>query len=226
MKNKHLSFEERNIIERLVQAGKSNKAIAEVLGRSKSTIGRELERNCWRLRCREYRSEVAESVAKKRRKHERKSRISEKIWQEIFDRYNEDWSPEQISGALKLEGVYVSHETIYRRIYAEIKAGRLDSKHLRRDRKKRRRRLAKRVPRDLSKLSIEDRPDISSRAEFGHWEGDTVELIRGRSYIVTMVERNTRFLVVVLVPNKKAETIRNAILSMFRHFPQAVKKAT
>ena len=128
MKNKHLSFEERNIIERLVQEGKSNKAIAEVLGRSKSTIGRELERNCWRLRCREYRSEVAESVAKKRRKLERKSRISEKIWQEIFDRYNEDWSPEQISGALKLEGIYVSHETIYRRIYAEIKAGRLERK--------------------------------------------------------------------------------------------------
>ena len=81
---------------------------------------------------------------------------------------------------------------------------------------------------DLPKLknSIEDRPDISSRAEFGHWEDDTVELIRGRSYIVTMVERNTRFLMIVLVPNKKAETVRNAILSMFRHFPQAVKSIT
>ena len=125
MKNKHLSLEERNIIERLVQAGKSNKTIAEVLGRSKSTIGRELERNCWRLRCREYRSEFAEAIAKKRQKHERKSRISCGIWQKIFEWYNEDWSPEQISGALKLQSIFVSHETIYRRIYAEIKAGRL-----------------------------------------------------------------------------------------------------
>ena len=119
-RNKHLSLEERNIIERLVQAGKSNKAIAEVLDRSKSTIGRELERNCWRLKYREYRSKTADEVAKKRRRHERKSRISEKIWQKIFEFYNDDWSPEQISGALKLQSVCVSHETIYRRIYSEI----------------------------------------------------------------------------------------------------------
>ena len=225
-KKKHLSFEERSIIERLVQAGKSNKAIAEVLDRSKSTIGRELERNCWRLRYREYRSEVAEGIAKKRQKRERKSHISCGIWQKIFEFYNADWSPEQISGVLKLQGVCVSHETIYRRIYAEIMAGRLDQKHLRWERKKRRRRLAKRAPRDASKLSIEKRPDLSSRAEFGHWEGDTVELVRGQSYLVTMVERKTRFLAVAQVPNKKSDTIRDAILSMFRHFPQAVKSIT
>lgn len=225
-KEKHLSFEERNIIERLVQAGKSNKAIAEVLGRATSTIGRELERNCWRLKCRAYRSEVAERIAKKRQKHERKSRISEKIWEEVFRLYNEDWSPEQISGALKLRSIYVSYETIYRRIYAEIRAGRLDRKHLRWNRKKRRRRLPKRRPRDLTKISIESRPNLSSRAEFGHWEGDTVELIRGQSYLVTMVERNTRFLAVAHVENKRADTVRNAILSMFLHFPQAVKSIT
>ena len=125
MKNKHLSLEERNIIERLVQEGKSNKEIAATLTRSKSTIWRELERNCRRLKCREYRSEIAEKIAGKRQKRERKSRIPEKIWQKIFEFYNDDWSPEQISGALKLRGIYVSHETIYRRIYAEIRAGRL-----------------------------------------------------------------------------------------------------
>ena len=225
-KRKHLSLEERNIIERLVQAGKSNKAIAEVLDRSKSTIGRELERTCWRLRYREYRSEVAEGIAKKRQKRERKSRIPCGIWQKIFEFYNADWSPEQIAGVLKLQGVLVSHETIYRRIYAEILAGRLEREHLRWERKKRRRRLLKRPPRDPSKLSIESRPDLSSRVEFGHWEGDTVELIRGQSYLVTMVERNTRFLLVAHVPNKKSDTVRNAILSIFRHFPQAVKSIT
>ena len=85
MKRKHLSLEERSIIERLVQEGKSNKAIAEVLERSKSTIGRELERNCWNLKHREYQSKVADGVAKKRRRHERKSRISEVVWQKIFE---------------------------------------------------------------------------------------------------------------------------------------------
>ena len=64
------------------------------------------------------------------------------------------------------------------------------------------------------------------RAEFGHWEGDTVELVLGQCYLVTMVERSTRFLAVALVQNKKSETVRNAILSIFRHFPQAVKSIT
>ena len=157
MKRNHLSLEERSIIERLVQEGKSNKAIAEVLDRSKSTIGRELERNCWNLKHREYQSKEADGVAKKRRRHERKSRISEKIWQKIFEFYNEDWSPEQISGVLKLRGVCVSHETIYRRLYAEIRAGRLEREHLRWERKKRRRRLPKRplgIPRNFQSKAV------------------------------------------------------------------------
>ena len=100
MKKGQLSLEERNIIERLVQDGKSNKAIAESLGRSKSTIGRELERNCWRLKFRAYRSEAADEIAKKRQKRGRKSRIPMEIWQKIFEMYNNDWSPEQISWPL------------------------------------------------------------------------------------------------------------------------------
>ena len=81
----------------LVQAGKSNKVIAEALRRSKSTIGRELERNCWRLKCRGCRSEVADGIAKKRRKHECEPRIPMEIWQKVFEIYNNDWHPEQIS---------------------------------------------------------------------------------------------------------------------------------
>ena len=65
---------------------------------------------------------MAEGIAKKRQKRERKLRISRETWQKIFEFYNADWSPEQISGALKLQGVGVSHESIYRRIYAEIRA--------------------------------------------------------------------------------------------------------
>ncbi len=110
-----------------------------------------------------------------------------------------DFSPEQIASVVK-----ISHESIYRRIYAEVRAGRLERKHLRWNRKKRRRRLPKRPPRDLTKNSIENRPDLSPRAEFGHWEGDTVELVRGQSYLVTLVERKTRFLATKLIPNKKS----------------------
>ena len=77
---------------------------------------------------------------------------------------------------------------------------------------------------DLS--MCKNRPDLSSRAEFGHWEGDTVELVRGQSYLVTLVEQKTRFLATKLIPNKKSETVRSAILSVFEPFPQAVKSIT
>ena len=200
-KYSHISEWERKRIEELTQAGSSNKRIAWELGRSTSTIGRELKRNyghgAWWYNC-----ERAQRLSEERRKNSKVPRISEKTWKNVFELFNLDWSPEQIASVVK-----ISHETIYRRIYAEIKAGRLDRKHLRWERKKRRRRLPKRAPRDASKVSIESRPDLSSRAEFGHWEGDTVELVRGQSHLVTLVERKTRFLLVTQVPNKKSETV-------------------
>ena len=68
--------------------------------------------------------------------------------------------------------------------------------------------------------------NLSSRAEFGHWDGDTIELVRGQSYLVTLVERKARFLVTKLIPNKKSKNVRSAILSAFESFPQAVKSIT
>ena len=115
----HISKWERKRIEELTQAGNSNKKIAWKLGRSVSTIGRELKRN-YGYGARSYDSERARKLAKQRRQDSKEPRISEKIWEEVFRFYNDDWSPEQISGALKLRGVCVCHETIYRRIYAEI----------------------------------------------------------------------------------------------------------
>ena len=86
--------------------------------------------------------------------------------------------------------------------------------------------MQQRPPRDLTKNSIENRPDLISRAEFCHWEGNTVELVCGQSYLVTLVKGKTRFLATKLIPNKKSETIRNAILSVFEPFSQAVKSIT
>ena len=150
-KYKHISKWERKRIEELTQDGNTNKEIAKILGRPISTIGRELKRN-WGYGARWYKHERAQELSDERRKASKVPRISEKTWRKVFDLYNVDWSPEQISGALKSQGVYVSHETIYRRIYAEIRAGRLDRKHLRRNRKKRRQRLSKRMLRDLRKF--------------------------------------------------------------------------
>lgn len=134
-KYKHISKRERKRIEELTQAGKANKELAEELWRSKSTIGRDLKRN-WVYGARGYKHERAQELTETRRKDSKSPRISEKTWRKEFQLFNEDLSPEQISEALKLQGICVSYETIYRRIYAEILAGRLDRKHLRWERKK------------------------------------------------------------------------------------------
>ena len=123
MQYRHISKEERKRIEELTQDGNTNKEIAEELGRSKSTIGRELKRN-WVYGARGYKHERAQELTETRRKCSKSPRISEKTWQKVFGLFNEDLSPEQIASVVK-----ISHETIYRRIYAEIRAGRFDRKH-------------------------------------------------------------------------------------------------
>ena len=101
-------------IEALTQAGSTNKEIAAIIGVSKSTIGRELKRNGgYGARC--YDCERAQKLTEKRRKDSKEPKISEKIWQKVFELFNLDLSPEQIASVVK-----ISHESIYRRIYAEI----------------------------------------------------------------------------------------------------------
>ena len=113
----HISEKERRQIEELVQAGNSNKTIAARLGRSCRTIGREIRRNT-AYGGRGYFSKRAQELALARRQNSKVPKISEKTWAKVFELYNLDLSPEQIASQVK-----ISHESIYRRIYAEIKAG-------------------------------------------------------------------------------------------------------
>ncbi len=113
-KYSHIPEWERKRIEELTQAGSSNKRIAWELGRSTSTIGRELKRNyghgAWWYNC-----ERAQRLSEERRKNSKVPRISEKIWKEVFRLYNADRSPKQISGALKLQGGRVSYAGFMRK---------------------------------------------------------------------------------------------------------------
>lgn len=120
MHYKPIFKEERRIIEELTQAGSSNKRIAEELGQSRSTIGRELKRN-YGEGARHYEHMRAQKLADKRRKDSKEPRITEKTWEKVFGLFKMDFSPEQIGSV-----VNISHESIYRRIYAEIRAGRLE----------------------------------------------------------------------------------------------------
>ena len=112
----HISKEDRRRIEALTQAGSTNKEITAVLGKSACTIGRELKRNSWHgARC--YDCERAQKLTEKRRKDSKGPKISEKTWKEVFELFNLDLSPEQIASVVK-----ISYESIYRRIYAKIRA--------------------------------------------------------------------------------------------------------
>ena len=125
MQYKHISKEERRIIEKLTQVESSNKKISEELGESASTIGRELKRN-YGEGARYYEHMQAQKLANKRRKGSKVLKISEKTCEKVFGLFKMDFSPEQIGNV-----VNISQESIYRRIYAEIRAGRLERKYLR-----------------------------------------------------------------------------------------------
>ena len=117
-KYNHSSGKDRRRIEALTQAGSTNKEIAAIIGVSKSTIGRELKRNSWHgARC--YDCERAQNLAENRRKDSKWPKISGKTWQKVFELFNLDLSPEQIASVVK-----ISHESIYRRIYAKIRTTR------------------------------------------------------------------------------------------------------
>ena len=111
----HISEKDRRRIEALTQAGSTNKEIAAIIGVSKSTIGRELKRN-YGYRARSYNGERAQELAEQRRQDSKGPKISEKTWRKVFELFNLDLSPEQIASVVK-----ISHESIYRRIYAEIR---------------------------------------------------------------------------------------------------------
>ena len=112
----HILKEDRRRIEALTQAGSTNKEITAVLGKSVSTIGRELKRNGgYGARC--YDCERAQKLTEKRRKDSKEPKIIEKTWRKVFELFNLDLSLEQIASVVK-----ISHESIYRRIYAKIRA--------------------------------------------------------------------------------------------------------
>ena len=124
-----LTRDERYQIYALRKAGHSQKEIAEVLGRSPSTISRELRRN---KGLKGYRPEQAHRLAQNRKKERDRTRIPESTWARVEQLLREDWSPEQISGWLtREEGVSVSHERIYQHVYEDKRCGGDLHRHLR-----------------------------------------------------------------------------------------------
>lgn len=194
-----ITLEERYAINVMRKHRFSIRAIAREIGRAPSTVSRELRRNVRPTG--RYVPGIAHSYAvARRRRSRRNARIGPGTW-EVVDRYlRMDWSPEQVAGFLKAEGILrISHEAIYVHVWADKRAGGDLWRHLRQAGKKRRKRYGAYDSRGrlAGKRHISERPrQVEERIEIGHWEIDTVMgTEHGRNSVVTMVERATGYLV-------------------------------
>jgi len=230
-----LSLAEREEISRGVVAGKSVRSIAVALARAPSTISREICRNGGEGR---YRAADADKRAWKQalRPKPCKLALHPRLRQAVVLKLKENWSPEQIAGWLRrkyplIEARRVSHETIYRSLYVQAR-GVLKKElmaHLRSQRRFRRSRHAtmkgKRVGQIPDAVSISERPaSVEDRAVPGHWEGD---LLCGskNSFIVTLVERHSRYVMLAKVPNRETQTVVNALIKQARKLPDELYKS-
>jgi len=211
-----LTREQRYQIKALLSMGHTQADIARAVGVHRSTISRELRRNRGQ---RGYHAKQAHEKALARRRGKSKPRIGPKVWRVVERRLREEWSPEQISGRLKLEGVSISHERIYQYVYADKKAGGDLWQHLRRRAKKYRKRAGGRdnrgkIPR---RRSIEERPPIvEARARIGDWEADLI-LGKGRQGVaLTLTERKSRFTLLRTFPGKHAQPITQGIIDLLK----------
>ncbi len=221
-----LTQDERYQIFVLKKANHSQTEIAGMLGRHKSTISRELVRN---RGGKGYRPGQAHRWATARRKARNCRRIPAWIWQKIEALIRRDWSPQQVSGRLRLEGgIRVSHEWIYRHVYADKRSGGDLHRHLR-CRKRRRKRYGAydrrgRIP---GRISIEQRPAIvETRQRLGDWEGDTVIGKAHRGALVTLVERKSAYTLIEKVDRKKAACVRKAVTDCLAPHKETVHTIT
>jgi IS30 family transposase len=214
-----LAREQRYQIKVLLNTRHNQTEIARAIGVNKSTISRELVRNRGQ---RGYRPGQADELAKERCLKKVRRHISEQTWLLVESKLRLDWSPEQISGWLtKNDQETVSHEQIYQQIYAEQRAGGVLYKHLR-CQKKRRKRSGKYDHRGIipDRKSIDERPVIvEQRQRLGDWEGDLIIGKNHQGAVLTLIERKSRFTLIRKVAGKQALPVANAIIASLDWVP-------
>ena len=209
---------QRYQIYALLKTEHSQTKIAAVIGVNKSTISRELGRNRGR---RGYRPKQAHRFAQQRRRKAVQRRISTETWALIDEKIRQDWSPEQICGWLKKNtATAVSHEWIYQHIYLDKRTGGDLHKHLR-CQKKRRKRAGNNDRRGKipNQISIEERPEIVEKRErLGDWEADTIMGAGKQGAIVTLVDRKSRFALLKRIARRTAAATEDAILELLKPY--------
>jgi IS30 family transposase len=227
-----LSLAEREEIALGVGRGEAAVVIARRLGRTTSTVTRELARNGGR---RGYRAVAADARALERARRPKLAKLarSPRLRAEVERRLRERWSPQQIAARLRLDfpddpEMRVSHETIYQSLYVQSRGAlRRELAGQLRFGRSRRRGKGVRPGGGLREIvPIAERPpEVDDRAVPGHWEGDLIVGKAGRSAIATLVERQTRFTMLVRVPHgRTAECVRVALTEQIQRLPEALRR--
>ena len=233
MNYRQINAEERSALAALRRVGLSQAAIAGELGRHRSTVWRELKRNAapydgW------YRAGRAEERAVARRKRSRRnSQFGRAELARVEELLKEEWSPEQVSGHLgRIGELAISHETIYRHVWRDLKAGGTLHLHLRGARKQCRKRDGRydRRGRLAGKRRIGERPAaVERRGRSGHWEIDTVmgeSLGESSDCILTLVERKTGYVLIGKLKARTAAEANRAVLELMARHPGRVRTIT
>ena len=226
---------EREEISRGIATGQSCRSIARDLGRAPSSISREIRRNGGR---RDYRAQLADGDAWSRTRRPKICELAknERLRDLVSSKLTDDWSPQQISHWLVKTYpdqplMHVSHETIYRTLYVQGR-GALKKElvaHLRRSRGYRKNPKAQRS--GLGRGQIVDAipismrpPEATDRAVPGHWEGDLLAGA-GSSYIVTLVERKSRFVMLLRLRERNAKNVAKALTLRIQKLPASLKQS-
>jgi IS30 family transposase len=230
-----LTLAEREEISRGIASGCSTRTVAQRLHRVPSTVSREIARHGGRT---QYRANEADHQAWESAQRPKPCLLAtySQLQQIVAGKLMQDWSPQQISGSLKMEypndeSLRVSHETIYRSLFIQAR-GALKQElvgHLRSKRRIRRSRHASvhghSQGRIVDAISIRERPaEVEDRAVPGHWEGD---LLRGagNSHVITLVERGSRFCTLIKVASKDTATVVAALIQHVQQLPAALRRS-
>ncbi len=230
-----LTLSEREEISRGIALYQSARSIARLLGRSPSTVSREINRNGGHDR---YRAALADDKGWDRTRRAKRCKLANnsRLRRVVARKLRLNWSPEQIAGWLKRtypedESFQVSHETIYRSLFVQAR-GVLKKellRHLRSKRTIRRSRQAglhkDRRGQIVDPVSIRQRPAaVEDRAVPGHWEGDLLSGSKN-SYVATLVERHTRYVMLAKVANKDTQAIVTALIKQAKMLPTELYKS-
>lgn len=225
----HVTRDERCQIYALKSKGLSQNSIAAQLNRPSSTIGREIKRNS---ADNEYQISQADksSISRRSLASQEPKKMDSELINNIEEKLKHEWSPEQISGRFKKEGILISCESIYRHVRADRVTGGKLYKNLRHGGKAYKKRIAgKKAGRGCipNRVDISERPEIiETKSRIGDWEGDTVISTGSKTALLTYVDRHSKFTLLKKLGRKLTESVRKSTIQLMAPLPHKVHSLT